>query len=240
MRTCDIDGCDKPHRSRGLCATHYNQTHQPNRHKPKLSACIVCEASVLNTGGGGRKYGAVCSTECRRRLTFGWSEPLPPDHWARWYGTTCEWKPPKQPAPTVTRVCIWCGAAWQTHQKAALYCSERCSKRHDRYTRRARRFDARGSFTWTDVVRLWIAFDRRCAYCLAPLPLPELQAEHVVPLSRGGRNDVGNLLPSCGPCNVDKGRRTLPEWRVSREARGLQPRAIWDATDPRLRHLVTS
>lgn len=29
--TCTVDGCDNPHRAKGLCSTHYNQ-RQPTRH----------------------------------------------------------------------------------------------------------------------------------------------------------------------------------------------------------------
>lgn len=35
-RICDVDGCDRPHRARGLCATHYAKaTYDPARAKAK-------------------------------------------------------------------------------------------------------------------------------------------------------------------------------------------------------------
>lgn len=54
-------------------------------------------------------------------------------------------------------------------------------------------------------------FGGRCAYCFARPAL--LHADHVVPLARGGRHGVGNLLPACPPCNLGKGARLLVEWR---------------------------
>ncbi|MEW2305111.1 HNH endonuclease signature motif containing protein [Streptomyces sp. NPDC006655] len=35
-----------------------------------------------------------------------------------------------------------------------------------------------------------------------------LTADQIVPLSRGGTNDIENLRPACGPCNFSRGNRT--------------------------------
>nr|WP_255511149.1 HNH endonuclease signature motif containing protein [Micromonospora sp. WP24] len=32
-------------------------------------------------------------------------------------------------------------------------------------------------------------------------------ADHILPLSRGGTNDLANLRPACGPCNYGRGNR---------------------------------
>lgn len=36
--------------------------------------------------------------------------------------------------------------------------------------------------------------------------------DHIVPLSRGGRHEVGNLAAACFPCNCSKNDRLLSEW----------------------------
>ncbi len=64
---------------------------------------------------------------------------------------------------------------------------------------------------WLRLVR---RYDECCAYCGANELLTQ---DHVVPLSRGGRHAIGNLLPACGTCNSSKGARLLMEWRLSRE-----------------------
>lgn len=48
-----------------------------------------------------------------------------------------------------------------------------------------------------------------CAYCDGPYEA----LDHVVPLARGGRHSIGNLLPACRFCNSSKGARLLVEWK---------------------------
>ncbi len=50
-----------------------------------------------------------------------------------------------------------------------------------------------------------------CQYCGKRLPTQELNIDHVVPLSRGGKNTWENVVCSCISCNVRKGNRTLEE-----------------------------
>ena len=49
-----------------------------------------------------------------------------------------------------------------------------------------------------------------CLYCGA---VGGITADHVVPISRGGRHSVGNLVPACQTCNKRKAGRLLIEWR---------------------------
>jgi 5-methylcytosine-specific restriction endonuclease McrA len=74
---------------------------------------------------------------------------------------------------------------------------------------------------WDAILRIW---DHSCAYCGQRLEVNEfgnviVDVEHVVPLSRGGAHSVGNLVPSCEPCNQRKSTKLLVEWRYT-------PRAI--------------
>lgn len=61
-----------------------------------------------------------------------------------------------------------------------------------------------------DIGRLFNRFEGRCAYCGER---PATSIDHVIPLSRGGRHSIGNILPACGSCNSQKGTLTLSEWR---------------------------
>lgn len=45
----------------------------------------------------------------------------------------------------------------------------------------------------------------RCAYCPAELDVTTVTIDHVIPRSRGGTNDLGNLVLACWPCNKSKG-----------------------------------
>ncbi|QIS38632.1 HNH endonuclease [Clavibacter capsici] len=90
-----------------------------------------------------------------------------------------------------------------------------------------------------DVTKLWVLFDKACAYCGTPTPLDLIHPEHVVAISRGGANNTTNLLPSCNRCNGDKRDLSLAAWAESRVARGLTPvTTTWDEGDPRYKHLV--
>ena len=58
-----------------------------------------------------------------------------------------------------------------------------------------------------------IVFNRdnyTCFYCKERGGI--LECDHVLPLSRGGSNDVINLVSSCVACNRSKGRKTVGEW----------------------------
>lgn len=46
---------------------------------------------------------------------------------------------------------------------------------------------------------------KRCVYCAEQLQLEAATLDHVHPVSRGGADDVGNLVVACGPCNRMKG-----------------------------------
>lgn len=95
----------------------------------------------------------------------------------------------------------------QTHPDAVVANSAR------RRTRK-RRGDVR-QITLLDWQRLCARHDHRCAYCGRQVPLTQ---DHVVPLARGGRHAIGNLLPACTPCNSSKRDRLLVEWRARRIA----------------------
>ena len=43
----------------------------------------------------------------------------------------------------------------------------------------------------------------------------KVEADHIIPLSRGGRHSIGNLQPLCKPCNVSKRDRLQVEWRYA-------------------------
>lgn len=48
-----------------------------------------------------------------------------------------------------------------------------------------------------------------CQYCGAHPPSVVLHVDHIVPVAKGGTNDIDNLLTSCEPCNLGKGVRDL-------------------------------
>jgi len=75
---------------------------------------------------------------------------------------------------------------------------------------RARKAAAEGSFTAAQWLALVEAHEGRCAYCGNVRPL---EPEHKIPLSRGGSNDISNIVPACRRCNAKKHKLTDEEFR---------------------------
>jgi len=82
----------------------------------------------------------------------------------------------------------------------------------NRNTKALRRKAERCVVTAKDWSRLIDRHRGCCAYCGVK---EKLTVEHVVPISRGGRHSIGNLLPVCMTCNVTKNSRLLIEWRAA-------------------------
>lgn len=67
----------------------------------------------------------------------------------------------------------------------------------------------------------FVVFDRdnfTCQYCGLKAPNVALEVDHVIPVSKGGTNDISNLVTSCLDCNRGKGARELsskrsPDWK---------------------------
>lgn len=61
-------------------------------------------------------------------------------------------------------------------------------------------------------IRAWIFYRDGyvCVYC-GENP-EDLECDHVIPISRGGTNDLSNLATACMPCNRSKSDRLLSEW----------------------------
>ena len=51
-----------------------------------------------------------------------------------------------------------------------------------------------------------------CHYCGRQVGAKALTMDHLVPLSRGGRSNKGNLVPACKDCNNKKKYQLVFEW----------------------------
>lgn len=54
-----------------------------------------------------------------------------------------------------------------------------------------------------------------CQYCGSRAR--PFHCDHIMPVSRGGSDDLTNLTTACAPCNLSKGDQTPEEWRGSAE-----------------------
>jgi hypothetical protein len=60
--------------------------------------------------------------------------------------------------------------------------------------------------TLKELKRLYAA---PCAYC----GQPSEHIDHIIPISRGGRHSIGNLVGACAPCNLSKSVKLITEWK---------------------------
>jgi len=79
------------------------------------------------------------------------------------------------------------------------------------HRRRARKRNAGGSYTVQQLQQQVERQKARCYYCKVKLG-KVYHADHIVPLSRGGTNDISNIVLACPTCNLRKGAKLPSEW----------------------------
>jgi 5-methylcytosine-specific restriction endonuclease McrA len=211
-RTCSLDGCDRIHRARGLCASHYNAQHSPNT-KAEWP-CAGCGKPVWKFSSAGAKRRVVCSDRCKYLITWGKDiatgrELVGPVERRRERPKTT----PRQMRfiRLVSGRCRQCDAWFLDYsegrtRRVSNYCTPRCWKRAHR--RRS------GRFWVTDTVRLaiykrdqWV-----CQLCFTEVD-PNLDIkddwsaslDHIVPQSKGGTHTPDNLRLAHRWCNAARG-----------------------------------
>lgn len=261
--TCNEPDCDNPTR----ISTYGRHTRRCHVHGYDKATGIVgkrcrwCGKDYHTDDSSGRKGNQGCCTiECGSYWHGLWptSHPI---NWTqcvacmRWYTSrryewdTCSIECKQQVADLLrpeeypkSRVwsgdCTWCGRFYYGQKPTTRRCSRRCGLRAGRARRNAREHGASGSYTWTQVMRLFLLGNRRCAYCDEVVD-GQPDPDHVIPLSRGGSNSIGNIVPACRSCNVDKNDHGLDEWATERERRQLPPRRTrFEHADVRFAHLL--
>jgi 5-methylcytosine-specific restriction endonuclease McrA len=66
----------------------------------------------------------------------------------------------------------------------------------------------------------------RCQYCNEEFPAKELNIDHVVPKSRGGKTIWENVVASCYDCNNKKGNKTPNEAGMKLKREAFKPKFI--------------
>lgn len=200
------------------------------------------QRSCINCGGsmeGKKSSAAACSVACNnavlmaRRKAAKW-DGVDPDRPCESCGNPLTGKRPH--ARFCNRTCKtngWAAANRETQRERdrARYPREAEQRRayaiqylkdnpeRMRAVRRRRKGQLRAEtllFTEKDWTRLVARYRGCCAYCGEKPDV--LHREHVIPLARGGRHSIGNILPACPPCNYRKKTKLLSEWRY--RARG--------------------
>lgn len=212
-RTCSIEGCEGTHSARGWCNRHYQRWLRwgdPTYSRPKFEP----------EHGTTTKYrrGCRCETcsEAGRAAARAWQQANRDRHravadaWVEAHPDRVKTIKRKWYLANSDRVKT-SSAAWLAEHpsKGVEFAARRRARKLEADTRRV---------TDRDWNRLCARYRHRCAYCGKRRPL---ERDHVVPLVRGGRHSIGNLLPACRPCNSSKHSKLLTEWRAQRLVEGL-------------------
>lgn len=89
---------------------------------------------------------------------------------------------------------------------------------------KAQRLRAPGRHTGQQFEEMCRYYGGKCLHCgRADIPLT---ADHIIPLSRGGTNDIGNIQPLCLPCNSSKGNRVIADYRPDKGAHFAPQQAL--------------
>lgn len=75
--------------------------------------------------------------------------------------------------------------------------------------RRAKKAENGGSFTTAEWQALKAQYSFQCLRCRRREPEIKLTMDHVVPVTRGGSNDISNIQPLCQKCNLSKGTQMI-------------------------------
>ena len=83
------------------------------------------------------------------------------------------------------------------------------SKNKTFYRRQRHYFErnAIGSHTFGEWETLKAQYDWICQMCGRKEPNIKLTEDHIIPLSKGGSNNIENIQPLCGSCNSKKGNK---------------------------------
>lgn len=99
---------------------------------------------------------------------------------------------------------VWAARGDELREKNRRYSKSRPMENKARvHRRRAKKCGAGGSYTSAEWAALCQHFGNVCLSCGSS----ELTVDHVIPLTKGGRNDVANLQPLCQSCNRRKGQK---------------------------------
>jgi ATP adenylyltransferase len=65
----------------------------------------------------------------------------------------------------------------------------------------------------------------RCELCGCSVEVRPLDVDHIVPVTRGGRNDLSNYQALCSTCNQNKGNRDASDFRTGRDFYEIRDKA---------------
>ncbi len=116
------------------------------------------------------------------------------------------------PRTKFTGPCILCGATepgtgskGRFYRKMCYSCYKRQTMERILHPPGIYKHGTKPELTREHWLRVLEFYDYRCAYCRTQCDAENITMDHVIPLSKGGRHHISNVVPSCRICNGKKG-----------------------------------
>lgn len=117
----------------------------------------------------------------------------------------------KRLSAAVLRGWVKCSDGRLYHPEVAAYANKAWEKKCATARKTIRRLEIE-SGEWAQIRAAVFERDNyTCVYCGAHGV--RLEADHRLPVARGGETSMENLSTACKPCNRSKGTKTVEEWR---------------------------
>lgn len=212
--TCSVDGCEADALARGWCNKHYI------RWTKNGTTDLIPRAYPAAGHGTVQRYRKGCRCDKCSSASRDRKRRYRAEHAPAVKAAQAAYEAANKDRASARKKADRLANPEKYRKRLAEYHATEAGKlnRHLRkLRRRAREADAEMcSVTASDWRNLVRQYRGCCAYCGASdRPLTR---EHVIPLARGGRHAIGNILPVCGSCNYSKADRLLIEWRAWKRA----------------------
>ena len=216
---CEVEPCLEVQKAKGVCSRHYQQLRRTTKDEvlsqpADAASCDSCGESLA----GKRSNARFCNRTCK-------AAGFQTVNRVRLRGRDRARYPKEAMKRRADAKAYYNLNAEQRRAYAVQWRKENPHRRRHQHDRRVDLmlsnpgFVAFGEAEWRKLLR---QYDRRCAYC--GICSDTLEKDHVIPLTRGGRHAISNILPACKSCNISKYDHLLVEWRYSRrEARAPRP-----------------
>jgi 5-methylcytosine-specific restriction endonuclease McrA len=149
-----------------------------------------------------------------RQAWSWWIKAKAPNRWLRAYYRSLgkPWLNPRLAKSTKARIRYWCDVRFRARE------IERIQRLKVKRGALIAATDDR-TLTVATIIRLF-SQAAWCHYCGKRMRATEKSLDHCVPLSRGGRHSITNVVVCCKSCNSRKRTRTSVEFLASRFKRG--------------------
>lgn len=225
---CLVSECDAPVRTLRICYNHYQRAKRANALDALLETLPkrLCENCNSELPLRARSTMRFCCKRCLNSHAFKSNKDERLRDHKLWRDANRDERIKKSRDERFGSTCRECGdVLLYGSRRTRVFCSPECknadSLRTHAHTRkqsaliRNRLMDGAsvpGGVSKRDWDRLVNRHDGKCAYCGTKSKLTQ---DHVVPISRGGKHSIGNILPVCRSCNSSKKNALLIQWKAT-------------------------